>query len=98
MSSQAPKGFLTVADVAALFSGLAGREIKPETVWAYRKQSKPMVGSKPGRYAANPMPAPQEGLRTLLWPTSARADLEAWWTSRATKSHGRGRQAPGARK
>lgn len=97
MSSEPPAGFLTVADVAAIFSRLAGREIKVGTVWAYRKQSRPMVGQQPGRYADNPMPEPVPGLRTLLWPEASRPALEAWWNSRLTRSHGKGRQASGKR-
>lgn len=98
MTMHAPPGFLSAADVAELFSTLAGHEIKHETVWAYHKQSKPMVGSRPGRYADNPMPAPVAGVRSLLWPESARGELKAWWNSRATRAHGKGRQAPGPRK
>jgi hypothetical protein len=97
MNASAPKGYLSSADVAALFSRLAGREIKVETVWAYLKQSRPMVGKRPGRYADNPMPAPIAGLRSLLWPEAARGDLEAWWKGRATRAHRTGRQAPGPR-
>lgn len=88
----APPGYLNAADLADYFSELAGRPIKYETVWAFRKFSKPG-----GRYADNPMPAPEPGSRSLLWKESQRAALGDWFTSRPGQAHGKGAQARGPR-
>lgn len=94
-----PAGVLLVRDVAALWSRIAHREIKPTTVRSYWKESQPMVGDKRGRYADNPMPQPRRlaPSTTLWWPADQEAELIAWFRSRPTQSHGRGRQAPGPR-
>ncbi len=94
-----PAGVLLVKDVAALWSRIAHREIKPTTVRSYLKESHPMVGDKPGRYADNPMPQPRRlaPSSTLWWPAEQEKDLIEWYKARPTQSHGKGRQAPGPR-
>lgn len=94
-ASTSPAGILLAEDVARIWSRVAGRPIKASTVRSYIKESKPMVGSKPGRYADNPMPAPNHmwPATTAWWPADQEAELIAWFKSRPTQSHGKGRQA-----
>lgn len=98
-------GLLTTQDVADIFSAAAGRPIKATTVVSYVKESRPMVGSKRGRYANNPLrPAPKRfGAKrfgpsaVMVWPDTeeTRAELLAWWHSRPTQGHGTGGRGKG---
>lgn len=91
----APPGVLRVADVAKMWG------VQPGTVSAYLKQSKPMVGDKPGRYASNPMPAPRymgEGKKGPWWPESQRQALIDWFHGRLGLGHGTGGRRAGATK
>ncbi len=90
----APDGMLLVADIAKMLN------VKPQTVLAYRKESKPMVGNKPGRYADNPFPPPRGRLApttALWWHRDDEKAIREWDKARLTQSHGKGRQVPGPR-
>lgn len=91
--SATPKGILLVEDVARIL------RVKPATVRAYVKESKPLVGDKPGRYADHPFPTPRRmaPATTLWWPAEVEAEIREWSKDRPTQSHGKGRQAPGPR-
>lgn len=88
-----PQGILLVGDVARILG------VKPSTVRSYLKESKEMVGDKPGRYANHPFPAPlkMDPATTLWWPADAEKAIREWDKDRPTQSHGKGRQAPGPR-
>lgn len=90
-----PVGVLRVADVAKMWG------VQPGTVSAYLKQSKALVGDKPGRYAGNPMPAPKymgQGKKAPWWPESDRQKLMDWFTSRPGLGHGTGGRRAGSKK
>jgi hypothetical protein len=95
-SPESPSGILLVADVARIWSEIAGREIRTTTVRSYIKESKPMVGTKPGRYADNPMPAPRHmpPATTAWWPLSEKQALIDWFKSRRGQAHGLGSRWP----
>lgn len=87
-----PPGVLRVADVAKIWG------VMPGTVSAYVKESKPTVGTRPGRYAANPMPAPTysgQGKKGPWWPDSQRQQLIDWFHSRPGLGHGTGGRRAG---
>ncbi len=88
-----PQGILLVKDVAEMLG------VARSTVLSYLKESRPMVGTKPGRYAGHPFPEPKRmaPATTLWWPASAAAKIRAWDAARPTQSHGKGRQAKGKR-
>jgi hypothetical protein len=103
----APPGTLLVADVARIFQQEARKRrkdatIQPATVLAYRKQSKPMVGAKPGMYADNPMPEPDGYLggngRFVWWAATREQELRDWFNSRKTQGHGEGGPRAGAKR
>lgn len=68
--------------------------ITAETARTYLKQSKPMFGSKPGRYADNPMPPPAGRIGTARqvpwWPAGDEQKLRDWFNSRPGYDHGTG--------
>lgn len=88
-----PPGILLVGDVARILG------VKPATVRSYIKESRPMVGEVPGRYAEHPFPEPRrlDPSTTLWWPADAEREIRQWDRDRPTQSHGKGRQAPGPR-
>lgn len=77
------------------------RPISPETVRAYRKESKPFHGRRPGRYANNPMPPPGGYVGTARqapwWPAADEQKLRDWWNSRPGYGHGTGGRYAGRR-
>jgi hypothetical protein len=85
------RGYPTAAELEA-----GKRDILASTVWSYLKESRPMVGSKPGRYADNPVPAPdgQVAAGVYWWSAGREQQLRDWWNSRAGKAHGTGTGRP----
>ncbi len=91
----APPGVLRFADVAKMWG------VQPGTVSAYLKQSKPLVGDKPGRKANRPVPAPQymgQGKKLPWWPESDRQKLLDWFHGRLGLAHGTGGRRAGSGK
>lgn len=89
-----PDNMLLVKDIAEMLG------VSRTTVLAYRKESKPLVGDKPGRYANHPFPAPRGRLTpstALWWHKDDEQAIREWDKNRPTQSHGKGRQAPGPR-
>lgn len=85
-ASSLDTGVLWSDDVAALWSELAEREIKPSTVWSYLDKSKPAdpaTGREAGRYADDPVPTPAgyKGGRPF-WRIEQIPALTAWWERR----------------
>src|ERR1051325_1494515 len=73
------------------------REFTPitvSTVRSYRKESKQMVGKRPGRYRDNPVPPAAGALGTARqapwWPETDEQKWRDWWNSRPGHGHGTG--------
>lgn len=90
-----PPGVLRVADIARMW------RVQPGTVSAYQTQSKEMVGSKPGRYAHNPMPAPDgytgASKKGPWWKEERRQELNDWFKGRLGLGHGTGGRRAGSK-
>lgn len=103
----APAGTLRAADIARIFSEERAKNkvgsppVRVTTVWAYLKESRPMVGQTPGRYATNPMPAPDgysgAGKKGPWWKDTRAGELRDWWNSRPGHGHGTGGRYAGRR-
>lgn len=87
---------LTPAEVARLWTeerrrldGSDAPDVKISTVWSYVKESRPMVGVKPGRFAGYPVPPPHIGGQRMSWApargqtmTDVVDALRSWWRER----------------
>ena len=85
--------FLTRDDVAAIGAAVQGAPLQPKTISQHLYESRVQVGAarKPGKFVADPFPAPDDYLgKAPWWGREREAEIRAWFERHPRRMKGDG--------